>query len=173
MRRRPLALLGAAVLTAALLAVSNNGHSGSLASVQKIAFIRVSTDPGGVRHELYVINADGSGERRLVETARISPTTATAYELDSNFAWSPDGRKIAFVGMTDDGNTDVYVVRADGLGRKRLTRHPAVDDNPAWSPDGRTIAFMRRDRKSSPGQKTHIYVTVSYTHLTLPTILLV
>ena len=158
MRRRALALLGAAVLTAALLAISNDGHSGSVASAaQKIAFVRTSTDPGGARLELYVINADGSGERRLVEM-RFSPTTATPYELYSGPAWSPDGRKIAFVGMGDDGNTDVYVVGADGLGQQRLTRHPKVDGNPAWSPDGRKIAFTRGDREWSPGQKTHIYV---------------
>ncbi len=100
--------------------------------------------PGGSRLELYVVNADGSGSWgcwkprdsvALLRTSRSDP------------AWSPDGRKIAFLGMADDGNTDVYVVRADGLGRKRLTRHPGVDGNPAWSPDGRKIAFTRGDRE--------------------------
>jgi TolB protein len=160
-RSSGVALLGAVVLTAALLAVSNDGHSGSLASAaQKIAFVRASTDPGGVRLELYVINADGSGERRLVEAARVSPTTETQYELKSDPAWSPDGRKIAYVGMADDGNVDVYVVGADGLGQQRLTRHPKVDGNPAWSPDGRKIAFTRRvgELENVVTVKTHIYV---------------
>ena len=107
--------------------------------------------------ELYVINADGSGSWRPLETARSSPTTATPYELASDPAWSPDGRKIAFVGMADDGNTDVYVVGADGLGQQRLTRHPGVDGNPAWSPDGRKIAFTRGVGECCAG-KTHIYV---------------
>ncbi|HEU5066508.1 MAG TPA: hypothetical protein VFT86_11665 [Gaiellaceae bacterium] len=84
------------------------------------------------------------------------PTTATSYELGSDPAWSPDGRKIAFVGMADDGNTDVYVVGADGLGRKRLTRHPGVDGNPAWSPDGRKIAFTRGVGRCCA--ETYIYV---------------
>ncbi len=74
-----LALLGAAVLTGALVVSIDDGSASdgavSLASAapSKIALIRTSTDPGGVRLELYVINADGSGARRLVETAR--PTT--------------------------------------------------------------------------------------------------
>ena len=135
-----MALVGATVLAALL--VSDDDGSASASAAQKIAFIAASTDPGGARVELYVINADGSGERRLVETARVSPTTATQYELSSEPAWSPDGRKIAYVGMADDGNTDVYV-GADGLGQQRLTRHPKVDGNPAWSPDGRKIAFTR------------------------------
>ena len=92
-----------------------------------------------------------------METARVSPTTATQYELTSEPAWSPDGRKIAYVGMGDDGNTDVYVVGADGRGQRRLTRYVGVDGNPAWSPDGRKIAFTRRARECCVG-KTHIYV---------------
>jgi TolB protein len=116
-------------------------------------------DPDGVHlYELHVINADGSGSWRL-ETARLA-LSGVPYELDSSdIAWSPDGRKIAFVGVGDDGNTDVYVVRADGLGKQRLTHHPGVDGNPAWSPDGRTIAFTRRPREWGAGTfRTHIYV---------------
>jgi Tol biopolymer transport system component len=59
--------------------------------------------------------------------------------------------------MADDGNTDVYVVGADGLGQQRLTRHPGVDGNPAWSPDGRKIAFTRRARECCL-EETYIYV---------------
>ena len=56
-------------------------------------------------------------------------------------AWSPDGRKIAFV-SDRDGNSEIYVMNADGSGQRRLTRNPAYDADPAWSPDGRTIAFV-------------------------------
>ena len=96
----------------------------------------------------------------MLETARLSSPAAAPYELGSGGvppAWSPDGRKIAFLGMGDDGNVDVYVVGADGLGQQRLTRHPGVDGNPAWSPDGRKIAFTRRAREWGAG-KTYIYV---------------
>jgi TolB protein len=136
--------------------------SPAAATPPKIAFIRTSTDPGGgERYELYVLNADGSGAWRL-ETARVTSPADEPYELDTGGGnpgpvWSPDGRMIAFVGMGDDGNVDVYVVGADGLGRQRLTHHPGVDGSPAWSPDGRTIAFTRRAREWGVG-KTHIYV---------------
>jgi Tol biopolymer transport system component len=63
-------------------------------------------------------------------------------------AWSPDGRKIAFL-SSRDGNQEVYVMNADGSGQRRLTRNPAYDGGPAWydggsawSPDARKIAFV-------------------------------
>ena len=51
-------------------------------------------------------------------------------------AWSPDGRRIAFV-----RGGELHVVAADGRGDRRLTRGGAAASSPAWSPDGRTIAF--------------------------------
>src|SRR3989304_3582025 len=58
-------------------------------------------------------------------------------------AWSPDGRKVAFV-----GNSKIYVANADGSGQRRLTRNTAQELSPAWSPDGRKIAFVGRGDSS-------------------------
>jgi TolB protein len=89
--------------------------------------------PVGRNHEIYVMNADGSGSRRL--------THNRAY--DGEPAWSPDGRKIAFQSTkTIGGNREVYVMNADGSGKRNLTRNPAQDGSPSWSPDGRRIAFV-------------------------------
>jgi tricorn protease len=54
--------------------------------------------------------------------------------------YSPDGSLIAFTG-TYDGNTDVYVVSADGGVPKRLTYHPAPDGVVGWTPDGARVLF--------------------------------
>jgi Tol biopolymer transport system component len=67
-------------------------------------------------------------------------------------AWSPDGNRIAFVGVArGDGNRDIYVANLEdqrqlpegiiGGTAQRLTFDPAVDEFPAWSPDGSTILF--------------------------------
>jgi formylglycine-generating enzyme required for sulfatase activity len=92
----------------------------------RIAFV---SDRDGNR-EIYVMNADGSGQTRLTDNPA----------LDWTPAWSPDGTRIAF--MSDrDGNPEIYVMNADGSGQTRLTDNPTLDQLPAWSPDGTLIAF--------------------------------
>ncbi|MBK7780679.1 MAG: PD40 domain-containing protein [Ardenticatenia bacterium] len=84
--------------------------------------------------EIYVMNADGSGQTRLTNNPAV----------DRDPAWSPDGRQIVFASTRDDslvGNVEIYVMNADGSGQTRLTNNPAGDLVPAWSPNGRQIAF--------------------------------
>jgi len=80
--------------------------------------------------EVYVMNSDGSRQRRL---------TRNAFG-DSAPVWSPDGQRIAFVSGRD-GNQEIYVMNADGSGQRNLTQGPGGGSSPAWSPDGRKIAF--------------------------------
>jgi Tol biopolymer transport system component len=67
-------------------------------------------------------------------------------------AWSPDGQKIIFA-CERSGNSEIFVMNADGSGQRSLTRNPAFDADPAWSPDGRSIAF-----RSTRDGNTDIYI---------------
>lgn len=72
----------------------------------------------------------------------------------SDWRVSPDGRNVVFVVSSVDleGNrrrTDLWLVRTDGTGLRRLTTHPANDFNPRWSPDGRTVYFLSTRSGSS------------------------
>src|SRR4030042_3078823 len=66
-----------------------------------------------------------------------SPTAAATGEAgtgsDSSPAWSPDGSRIAFRSIFPDGNSEIYVMNADGSGRTRLTNNPTLDSSPPWS----------------------------------------
>jgi hypothetical protein len=50
------------------------------------------------------------------------------------------GSQIVFA-SNRDGNSEIYVMNADGSGQTRLTNHPSEDYSPAFSRYGRTIAF--------------------------------
>jgi TolB protein len=63
-------------------------------------------------------------------------------------AWSPDGKKIAYVSERD-GNPEIYVMNADGSDSARLTRSPGIDSSPAWSPGGTQLALIS-DRDGAP-----------------------
>ena len=55
-------------------------------------------------------------------------------------AFPGDNGVIAFRSRRD-GNSEIYVMNADGTNQTRLTNNRADDDHPAWSPDGSRIAF--------------------------------
>jgi uncharacterized protein YjdB len=59
----------------------------------------------------------------------------------SDPAASPDGTRIAFVGISTDGARNLFVVNRNGTGLRQLTSHSSIDDQPAWSRDGTRIAF--------------------------------
>ena len=100
-------------------------------SAGKIVF--VSSRDGTSSFEIYVMDVDGSNQRRLTDNS--------AWDLAPT--WSPDGSRIAFE-SNRDGNDEIYVMDADGSNQRRLTDNPAWDSFASWSPDGSRIAFSSK-----------------------------
>lgn len=96
----------------------------------------MSERPAG-SYDIYVMNADGTGTRRLTRNPG----------LDVHPTWSPDGNRIAFVSNRGQGN-QIYVMDAE-LGDsgpvQPLATLPGQSGSPDFSPDGRSIVFHNGD----------------------------
>jgi TolB protein len=78
-----------------------------------------------------------------VETGKITRLTNNSHD---NFpGWSPNGDLIAFTSKRED-NYDIYTIKPDGTGLKRLTTDPGNEAHSVWSPDGKWIAFSSGSR---------------------------
>jgi TolB protein len=117
---------------------------------RRIAF---SSDRHGSA-QIWVMNADGSGQRALTRLP-----SGSAFP-----AWSADGRWIAFVRASrKSAGVWLHVMRADGSAQRRVSRVDLFGwgyNPPAWSPEGDKLAFT----KSSPaslGSHAGIYVVTA------------
>jgi hypothetical protein len=98
----------------------------------RIAF---QSDRAGL-NDIYVINVDGTGLRRLT----FDPLPGVTTEVHP--AWSPDGSRIAFT-SNGAGHYDLYTVRPDGTDMRRITSSVDSDLEPSWSPDGSRLVMRR------------------------------
>ena len=111
----------------------------------KIAF--ASHPLVGGAPDIWTISPNGEGQTNLTGD---SP----AAEFDPK--WSADGRRIVFTSnrvteANPDGDTEVFVMDADGSHVAQLTFNRGRDITATWSPDGRKIAFARSPHQPTSG----------------------
>ena len=119
-----------AVLVISLFIQMHIATEGYASRRTKIAF--TSMRDGNI--EIYVMDGDGGNQRRVT----VNPA------VDRYPAWSPDGKKIAFVSNRNNVNKNhkrIWVIDADGKNPVRLT-DGVSDSYPDWSPDGKTILYV-------------------------------
>ena len=97
-----------------------------------------SMAPDGRRFVYRTFGPQGEGLRIMdVDTTKVT-TLSNGYD---NFPlWSPRGDLIMFSRQAQ-GDYEIYTIKPDGTGVKRLTRSRGNDAHMAWSPDGTSIAF--------------------------------
>jgi serine/threonine protein kinase/DNA-binding SARP family transcriptional activator/Tol biopolymer transport system component len=90
-----------------------------------------------------LIAVEQGGEIELVDPGgSLVRSTTQSYTNPNTWPdWSPDGSRIAFAGVGEEGSFDLYVMKADGTGIERITDAPGDEYAPAWSPDGSRIVF--------------------------------
>jgi len=107
----------------------------------------------------------------VFDVATKATTQVTSGDFDdSEAAWSPDGRFLAFTSnRTPDAdanyNTDIWVVAADnpdkGKSLVQVTTNDGSDHSPAWSPDGKWIACVSQTDAKAQDYATHHLVIAS------------
>jgi len=91
---------------------------------------------------IFVTNLDGSSSTRITNTPAPTGSLTNWVDNDEFPVWSPDGTRLAFSSDRGSDNfTDLFVINADGTGRRQLTDGTEKVLFPAWSPDGAKIAW--------------------------------
>jgi TolB protein len=132
----PLAVVGSAGLTMGLLSWPGGFHPAAAPWLEQPA------DQPGQAAELWIMDADGSHQTRLIEAA---PGENLGYA-----SWTADGSRIAytrFVFADDDnletGQAAIWSAASDGTDRHADLRGSDWNWIPRWSPDGQWLAFTR------------------------------
>lgn len=116
----------------ALLALALPAVASAASNTGAVVFSKSSTVDGKAKGGLYA-----------VKNGRLNQLTEDP--TDSEPAFSPNGRTIAFV-----RGGDVYSVRPDGSGQRQLTSGPEIDSHPKIAPNGRYVVFERRGALGGP-----------------------
>jgi TolB protein len=109
-----------------------------------MAYVRTEQETGDKpRYILAVADADGRNEQVILDSGQplMSP------------AWSPDGRRLAYVSF-EGGRPGLWIQTVTSGSRERIGPASESRSAPAFSPDGRYLAWTRQD-----GDNTDIYIT--------------
>ena len=94
---------------------------------------RISVEENKGDSDLWLVPTDGSAPpRRLTWNPG----------ADGGPAWSPDGKRIAFVSKRGDAPPQLYVMALEGGEAQPVTKLPVAVQGPKWFPDGKRIGFV-------------------------------
>ena len=96
-----------------------------------IAYITVEGKADERQFRLAVADADGFNEQTILTSPQplMSP------------AWSPEGKRLAYVSF-EEGRPAVYVQGVTSGQRRKVADYPGLNSAPAWSPDGQRLALV-------------------------------
>ncbi|GGU58307.1 hypothetical protein [Streptomyces daghestanicus] len=141
MKRRAFLIAGATVAGAALL--PKPFAIASAAAGKKGVMLMNRIGPSA--STLYIADADGTNERKLLKDA--------AFDYHATFG--NDGASVYFTSeRTGDGNSCLYRAALDGSRVEPLVTGPAMDDWAVPSPDGTKVAYV----STSGDHRTHIWL---------------
>jgi TolB protein len=96
----------------------------------RIAYVTREDTPQGVVYKLQVADSDAYNPTTILKSREsiLSP------------AWSPDGKRLAYVSF-ESGRSKIYVQQVADQKRDLIADFPGINGAPAWAPDGRRLAL--------------------------------
>jgi len=123
-----------ASILVALSAISAAGDNKPAVNLSLIKYKIVYETNDNNSFDLCIINADGTGKKKLTNTVNI-------HEMYPKV--SPDGKLISYLEDTGEGRDrkrDLCIMNIDGSGRRLISKNAREQ---CWSPDGKYIAFVK------------------------------
>jgi len=107
----------------------------------KIVFVSVRSGDA----DIFIMDADGTDQVNLLDNAGSERFPAFQPMPDL-----PSDGKIVFAGFRGQGNSEIYVINADGTNETKISEDLSTSDSyPSWSPDGTRILFESKSEGSS------------------------
>jgi TolB protein len=148
MRQRRLGLIGGILLSLIVIGCLPEGvrvpQSPLLRSLERKAGLITYV---GVDGNIYTMDQGGGRQQAITNDAKIPDTPTGEFRLYQFPIWSPDSRRIAFIGVRGAQNTpgtaSVFTAVPDGSDRQEIfTSHEWVPFYLYWSPDGKRLSFL-------------------------------
>lgn len=121
-----------------LMRVSRDG-GGKRNLTPALNVLSFALSPDGSQIALSGVKSEGTRDifRLRADGKNLQKLTAVRGAWNEDPRWSPDGRLLAFTHRAHFGaQADIYVMRADGRDKRRVTRSPLDDTAPDWRPSG-------------------------------------
>jgi dipeptidyl aminopeptidase/acylaminoacyl peptidase len=124
----------------------------------------------GKRKHLFLQATIGGEPRDLTPGDRDAAPTSSTFSAGVDFAFSPDGKEIAYTTTPAptreeawSTNHDISLLSVAGGAPRQLTTNPAADGYPRYSPDGKYIAYRAQKR---PGFEADRWELMLYDRVT-------
>ncbi|MBN2886525.1 MAG: Tol-Pal system beta propeller repeat protein TolB [Chromatiaceae bacterium] len=139
-------VFGGSELLASSLSATSAGLRQAAHRIADRIYERLTGQPGVAATRIAYITTEGSGATqtvalRVADADGYNPQTIVASsEPLMSPAWSPDGRRIAYVSF-ENQRPAIYVQELSSGRRELVASYPGINSSPAFSPDGRRLAM--------------------------------
>ena len=111
---------------------------------------------------IWIVQADGSGNRRLTSGTWSLPESAPNVAGPPPLSWSRNGQWIVFPrratpSIGDADESTIWAVNVSNGQLRKLTRHERFEETPFYSPDGSKVSY-EFPRKGEPSMLKDLYV---------------